>query len=456
MENLPKEVLLIILDYLDNSSLKSCLLVSHQFRNLILNSAILMRKLPLILNESQGINKIEFIKKHGNLVKTIIVKDHLFYLSDLLKFTLNLNKLVLVDKSFQYQVNQQLMKIIDMMNEEVLKSLQIQPLPKIINFSDHLQHLTIIINNEFSTQEIFMKFYNINSLKIFKLFIKSIRQENFLLIKKFISNQKNLQELSISNLPIDDKFFENYHEMKFKLKKLTLGWDFMKATRNLEQKFPNFYKFLNSQQEYLEVMNLGHCGAYDETIEESKHRFMEWMLRAHFKSNLQKNLKLIYDTENFPLNESKKFKNLKKLRYWFCDSFNCSIPNQEKLIELDVLYHENFTTIDGLKNYFRNFVSLEKLFIRCFDDVNDNFLIFIYENRFEFFKIFKKLKGLKISTYGYVIFTFTKLQNDEIKVEISTMNYESCAHRIVGLISYFNAIKTNIVEKEKFEKILDI
>lgn len=68
MEEFPSEIILKIFDYLDRKELKEALNVNRRFRELIISSARLMRKLPLNLSKN-WLKKIEFVNDFGDFVK---------------------------------------------------------------------------------------------------------------------------------------------------------------------------------------------------------------------------------------------------------------------------------------------------------------------------------------------------------------------------------------------------
>lgn len=70
MDNFPEEIILHIFDYLDRDGLKRALNVCKLFRELIISSRRLMRRLPMNLTKS-WINKIEFAGDFGDFVQVL-------------------------------------------------------------------------------------------------------------------------------------------------------------------------------------------------------------------------------------------------------------------------------------------------------------------------------------------------------------------------------------------------
>ena len=70
MENFPNEIILNVFDFLDRDGLKDALNVCKRFRELIISSRRLMRKLPMNLNKN-WINKIEFAGDYGDFVSSL-------------------------------------------------------------------------------------------------------------------------------------------------------------------------------------------------------------------------------------------------------------------------------------------------------------------------------------------------------------------------------------------------
>ena len=68
---LPEVVWELILCHFDTKSLRNCLLWSKFFRELVINSPALMRKLPVIFYGNSWKEKISFVEKHGKSVKSV-------------------------------------------------------------------------------------------------------------------------------------------------------------------------------------------------------------------------------------------------------------------------------------------------------------------------------------------------------------------------------------------------
>lgn len=93
MELLPHEILLHIFNKFGREDLKNILNVCELWRELVLSSSILMRKLPLNLNK-EWIFKIEFMQNSGEFVKELKMEyctfESINELKNLLKLTPNI------------------------------------------------------------------------------------------------------------------------------------------------------------------------------------------------------------------------------------------------------------------------------------------------------------------------------------------------------------------------------
>ncbi|CRL02011.1 CLUMA_CG015151, isoform A [Clunio marinus] len=71
----PEEIWKYILCHLDKDNLKRCLLVSNEFRELIIKTPELMRKLPVIFFNESWKTKLSFIEQYGVFVRSIKFDD---------------------------------------------------------------------------------------------------------------------------------------------------------------------------------------------------------------------------------------------------------------------------------------------------------------------------------------------------------------------------------------------
>lgn len=93
MDLLPHEILLHIFDKFGRDDLKNILNVCELWRDLVLSSSVLMRKLPLSLNK-EWIFKIEFMQNSGEFVKELKMEyctfESINELKNILKLTPNI------------------------------------------------------------------------------------------------------------------------------------------------------------------------------------------------------------------------------------------------------------------------------------------------------------------------------------------------------------------------------
>jgi hypothetical protein len=149
------------------------------------------------------------------------------------------------------------------------------------------------------------------------------------------------------------------------------------------------------------------------------------------------------------------FINLKSLRFWyFIDDFDCKLPNESKLIKLDVFQCEQMNDLNGWTELSKKWILLENLFIRCFDDINDNFFLFLHENIDKIFKLFAHLKVLKISTYDFVILQYCKV-GEKIELTIHMLENEASLRRSNDLRTLINHQSLTFVSEQRYLSIFE-
>lgn len=458
--DLPPEILVNILSQLDVPSLKQCLLVSRHFHNLILSSPNLMKKFLIILNENSVLSKFEFIKDKGRRLRCLEITDHAHYLIKLLTFMPNISTMKISDSQFQYQVNQQAMREIDGISCDLGHEFKT------------LQNLTVESNNPFVTEQILGQFYGCTTLRSFNLICRmfDINQvTKIVLLRKFLMNQKDLNDLTLASMTKNDEIFENYDKLKFKLKKFTIGWDWENRRENFDENCRNFYGFLRNQEEFLEELNFGHCGVADNSTERTKIKLFERMMIENVQNfnflevfdGKSLNFEWLQDfqyVQNIQSPQKLTFKKLKKLQIWWFDervgrfSGNCS-----KIECLDILYHNSLLNMDPWLKINDKFQNLKSLKIQYYSDISDDFLRFTNENFDEIFKILPNLNQLQVNTFGYSTIKYKKTKDATINVKIYSLETNpSTKIRLEDLRAVLGKMETIYLNDKDFEELLGI
>jgi hypothetical protein len=289
MENFPNEIILNIFDYLDREALKETLNVCKRFRELIISSRRLMRRLPLNLSKN-WFNKVEFSGDFGDYVQVLKMDYCTFDSFDEFRTILNLFpcieklkinyiyikqppielcrpttsfsepeesffpdlKSVEISSKFWGYITQIDSKILNLLNTDNLEELRIKlPMqkfsPDFINFLCKQKKLkTLQVFDEFIDSFLFDDFtesltYNnfISSLfeldlservtfqlKKFAIHYRGDHRENF---SKFLSTQNELEELEIRKYDDDFVRFKISFDLMrdFRVRKLSIPLDLM-------------------------------------------------------------------------------------------------------------------------------------------------------------------------------------------------------------------------------------
>lgn len=251
MENLPNEIILKILEYLDRSELKDMLNVSNRFRELIISNSVLMRKLPMKISKN-WYSKVEFANNFGDYVKTLTMEYTSF-------------------ESFS-----EFQTVVDLFpNIEKLKINYIyikQPSDELINHDNKTIGDEVIAFDHLKSIDLSCKFWgyitqmdskilnHLNTTRIEEFFIKLPMQKFSPSFIDFLCKQKNLRVLQVYDEFIDSFLFDDFTEsltynnfisslfeidlstkVKFQLKKLAINF------RGDHKE--NFQKFLSTQNE---------------------------------------------------------------------------------------------------------------------------------------------------------------------------------------------------------------
>lgn len=258
MESLPNEIVLSIFDYLDKDDLKETLGVCKQFRELIISSRRLMRRLPMNLSKS-WLNKIEFAGDFGDFVQVLKMDfctfDSLEEFKTILNLFPNIEKLkinYIYIKQPPIEISQQ-REVIERVNGtdvvafDNLKSVEISS-----KFWGYITQLDSKI----------LRHLNTNNLE--ELLIKLPMQKFSPDFIDFLCSQRKLKTLQVFDEFIDSFLFDDFTEsltynsfisslfeidlsarVTFQLKKFAIHYR--------GDHHENFTKFLNTQTELEEL-----------------------------------------------------------------------------------------------------------------------------------------------------------------------------------------------------------
>lgn len=256
---LPEEILLQIFGETDKSDLQKFLEISHEWRDLLIRNAKVMRKLPLILMNDTWRDKLEFVKSYGKFIRNVeFIETNLESFEDVLSV---LNHTPNVEKVSLIKV-----KIADV---EVVESSE--------NDDESLKKSS----SEITREKLFLS--NLNGIVIkdddnvgsLKFFVDNI-EANLINIKYELNDDSQLiilSELLIENhdlktLEITSKVESTFSPsdgvlelFKFKLQKLTIKASLMKYDEQL-------FKFLKSQR------YLNELGFFADHVDFRYHQLM--------------------------------------------------------------------------------------------------------------------------------------------------------------------------------------
>jgi hypothetical protein len=281
-----KAIWQLLLNHFDQNSLKKSLLLSEFFRDLIITTPTLMRKLPVVWSDDLNRDKLEFIEKHGEHVRTVKFRHcGIEEIKKVLQMTPNIET---IDYYTWNRIDDASSENIAATNPENIGTLKLASLSdlKIQSYSKFAVRLLKLLEQS-------------TSLKSFAISVDN--NEQLKSVGEFIMRQKELQKLEITEMYaktkiVDTIFTESFLENnKMKLKSLTLVFN-LSYNQKLSQ-------FLLKQSENIEELAL-----IDHTI--NFHYF-----------------RLLIDN----------FHNLKKLKISFCSLFNNKRTNEFKDIQIPSL-----------------------------------------------------------------------------------------------------------------------
>lgn len=278
----PNEIWKQILCHLDKEHLKQCLMIS-KFREMIIKTPQLMRKLPLIFFNDQWERKLNFIEQYGDYVRSIKFDDCGFRemkeVRNILKLTPNVETLIFYNcyiiestedvEAHGHEAHEDLNRLENPENQEVANN----------NNEENVENANITEQQQQSRQpsldtaedEVIelprLNYLHLDSCNIAEKLVKNLKNCTTLTSLKitfyyqapvnffteFFCQQENLEELYCvgwSDMVFKSLFKEDISKdkIKFKLKKFTL---------ECELSFhENFSRFLRSQAKNIVEMDL--------------------------------------------------------------------------------------------------------------------------------------------------------------------------------------------------------
>jgi hypothetical protein len=252
--NISTEAWWLVLNHFDSESLKKCLEWSDTFRDLIITTPTLMRKLPVVLQEHSWRERLSFVEAHGGFVKA--VKCQNLKIDDVKRFlelTPNVEEII-CENSIEEDDESEDETNVDENNEtNVFESLTTHDSIGDLN----LQELRKLEIKGFSTYSLnlFKLLRHCTTLQVIKLTNRSDRYVSKSL-GHFLLNQSHLEHLELisrgnysPNRMVDAIFTENFlQKCSFRLKRLNLSC-------NLEYR-EELGRFLVLQSKSIEVLIL--------------------------------------------------------------------------------------------------------------------------------------------------------------------------------------------------------
>lgn len=252
----PIEIWKQILCHLEKDHLKQCLLISNEFRDMIIKTPQLMRKLQVIFFNDNWEAKLRFIEENGFFVRSIKFDDCGFRtiqdVKKILEMTPNVETLIFYNCYFvephsehvQHGDNEEV-------NEQVHQPAEVEPAELDDNDPLNLPRLTFLhLDSCNIAEKLVHNLRHCATLKSFKVTFYYQTPVNF--FTDFICQQTNLEELFCvgwSDMVFKSLFRDDINEkISFKLRKFTLECEL--------GYHENFSKFLRSQARHLQELEL--------------------------------------------------------------------------------------------------------------------------------------------------------------------------------------------------------
>lgn len=245
----PDEIWRLILNNLDTESLKKCLLLSEEFRELIIKTPQLMERLPVILFSDTWREKIPFLELYGHHIRSVQFVDckisSFRVIKRILKLTpnlveLNIRNVIEENERLEDVLEDNLSDCFELLFNDVPDtdeaSEESQTEPEEIRL-EKLSQLRITDMCSSLSKELIESIRNCKGIKIFVMDFLASEPEKF--IGDFISRQSNLEKLEINTYTetwFDSLLTEEFEKnANFKLKTLITN-----AALYFNQKFYNF------------------------------------------------------------------------------------------------------------------------------------------------------------------------------------------------------------------------
>lgn len=443
LNNLSPELIELIFTHLDSNSLKSCMDASTDFRDIIIHSPEIMKKMTLKLNDRNWTFKLQFIKDYGFYVRNVEIFSNsstaiyyrlLYFMPKIVKLKLDftnsqrLHTQRSVDLEQQDVILAELFSIMDCGNE-IFEEFKLTKLEELDAF-----------------------FYNIDPTSIFKDLMpcKSVKklsirhggniQHGHDSIVSFLCQQQNLQSLELRIARMDLIFSgETIDAMSCKLKCLRLAPSYY-----ADCDYTYLNKFLLKQSDCLEELRVFAWRCEDEIADgisklKSLKRLTTHGLLPYFRREKPEN----YADVNVVLDSLIYFRYYKGNRDEnFADIDTSAMPNLQCLnahFGIDHRLFEHSPDIKVNKNPLRNLKYLKEFHI---ESSNQGLLHFLASTNLETLVLKCEDILYDIGSWTKMAMNLPKLQTlvivqilDEKFMKFIIENHENFIQKIRGLKS---------------------
>lgn len=228
VKNLPEEIILKIFSEFDSVELRKLLMLSSEWRNLLIRNVEVMRKLPVILKNESWREKLKFLKENRIYVRKIRFDETIIEkweeIIEILSMTPNLEMLEFNNLHVR---------------EEETEN------PFMIIFMEKLQHLTITDDNENFTMKFVSKHLQMN-LRSITCSLNDHSQSSHLI--SILQSNINLKSFEVSS-----RLDEIFNPSDDAIDNMKMRLSCLKVASNLIKYNDQFVKFLEAQNEIEEI-----------------------------------------------------------------------------------------------------------------------------------------------------------------------------------------------------------
>lgn len=401
----PIEIWKHILCHLDKEHLKQCLLVSNQFRDIIIKTPELMRKLPVIFFNDTWERKVKFVEEYGTYVRVIKFDDCGFRemkeVRSILKMTPNVESLMfyncyIIESTFEVVINE---------NEQHEDLNQLEQQPAIVAADAIVPDNDVADNNNNNDEQA-----NNNSEQ--QLQVQQSRQPSIDAEEDEVIELPKLTFLHLDSCNIAEKLVKNLRNCKT-LKTLKITFYYQAPV--------NFFTEFLCQQTCLEEL---HCIGWSDMV-----------FKSLFKDDISES-RIQFKLKKFTL----------ECELGFHENFSRFLRSQAKnFLEFDLMcYNINFHYYRLLFNHFH---SLRKLTLPTDWFLTDERVRDIKNCRIE------SLRELELLGSNDDVTTFTVVMN--IFPNVEYLKAENLMHfSLHGILEKFTKLKTIKADNFRVETML--